>query len=128
MNTQFDLELQNIPIYSLHKNLLPFIGDAYEDYRLLHIGESHYINQSPDNEKYSAEYFMKWWTDSCQEIMDDSPGWVDTRQVMCNYMEGKYGAYSIFTNFIKSFSKIVLDNPIDSISSESKKLYENVAF
>ena len=43
MNTKYDLELQNIPVYSLHQNLLPFIGDLYEDYRLLHIGESHYI-------------------------------------------------------------------------------------
>lgn len=128
MNTKYDLELQNIPVYSLHQSLLPFVGDLYEDYRLLHIGESHYINQTPDSEKYSIEYFKAWWIDSCQEAMDDSPGWVDTRQVMSNYMQEKYGAYSIFTNFIKSFSKTVLNKPIGSISGETKKLYEYVAF
>ena len=112
----------------LHPTFMPFVGDRFDQYKTLHIGESHYINQKPENEKYNIEFFYKWWLEPCEEVTTDSPGWADTRVVMSNYMNGKYGAYSILTNFIKSFSKVVLKKEISSISLEDKSLYEYVAF
>ena len=48
MNTQYDEKLKEIPIYKLHPSFLPYVGDDYEVYKVLHVGESHYI----DNEAY----------------------------------------------------------------------------
>ncbi len=125
---EYDEKLREIEMFRLHPTLIPFVGNEYEKYRVLHIGESHYIDQTPDNTKYDIEYFKRWWTDPCNEVLEDSFGWADTRQVMSNYMEGRHGAYTIFTNFIKSFSKVVLDREIPSISDEDKKLYRYIAF
>lgn len=130
MNTSYDLQLNELDIYKLHPTLLPFVGEHYETYRVLQIGESHYINQLPDTEKYNIEYFDKWWNESCQEVLDDSPGWADTRAVVTNYInEPRSGnSYTIFTNFIKSFSKVVLEKEISSISMEDKSLYNYISF
>lgn len=128
MNTEYDSDLLKIPMINLHPVFLPFIGEEYAEYRLLHIGESHYIDQNINTEKYSIEYFKRWWREPCIEVLNDSPNWCDTRQVLINYMSGERGAYSIFNNFVKSFSKIVLKRPINSISLESKKLYKYISF
>ncbi len=128
INHNYDAGLKEIEMLNLHPTFMPFIGADYDVFKILHIGESHYINQSPDNEKYDIQYFKKWWSEPCDEILDDSYGWADTRQVMKNYMDGKYGAYSIFNNFLKSFSKIVLNKQIESITLEDKGLYRYLAF
>jgi hypothetical protein len=128
MNTKYDARFNMDEQLRLHQTFLPFVGDMYDQYKVLHIGESHYIGQTPDNEKYSISYFEKWWESSCEDVINDYPGWADTRMVMSNYMQGKYGAYTIFTNFIKSFSRVVLKKEISNISHEDKSLYEYVAF
>ncbi len=129
MNIQFDNEFNTIEQLRFHPTYYPFVGDDYEDYRILQIGESHYLRQTSDNEKYNIEYFEKWWSNPCQEVLDDNYKSVNTRIVISNYMNDKGdGAYTIFTNFIKSFSKIVLKNSIDRITVEDKGLYRYVSF
>ena len=124
----YDEKLKAIDLFKVHPTLLPFVGDEYDKYRILHIGESHYINQKYDSEKYGIEYFVKWWKNPCNEILDDSPGYVDTRYVLSNYMNGINGSYSIFINFTKSFSRVVLNKEISKIFHEDKALYKYVAF
>lgn len=130
MNNSFDSRLKEIDIYKLHPTIMPFIGDKFETYKILQVGESHYIDQTPEKEKYDIEYFFKWWDEPCQEVLDDSPGWVDTRGVMSNYInEPRNGnSYTIFTNFIKTFSEVVIGKEISSISMEDKQLYQYIAF
>ena len=55
--SKYDDQLNHIDIYKLHPMLMPHIGTEYDKYRILHIGESHYINQTPDTEKYNIKYF-----------------------------------------------------------------------
>ncbi len=129
MDYKYDEQLNKIEQLSLHPTLLPFVGDKYDECRILQIGESHYIHQSYEEEKYNIQYFYeKWWVSSCKEMINDNDGWADTRGVLSEYIKGNNGRDTIFTNFIKSFSKIVLDRPIDHISLEDKGLYQYVAF
>ena len=126
---KYDAQLKNIDIYKLHPTFMPHIGEEYDKYKILHIGESHYINQTPNTEKYDIKYFEKWWSEPCEEVAADSPKWFDTRHVVAeNYMKDVNGAYTIFTNFVKSFSKVVLHEEISKITSEDKKLYRYIAF
>ena len=128
MNTSFDDELNKIHFFKVHPSYIPFIGDRYDDFRVLHIGESHFIEQTPVSTKYGISYFEKWWTDPCWEIKELCPEWIDTRCVISKYMRDCGGSYSIFINFVKSFSKVALHKEIPNISIENKRLYEYLAF
>lgn len=132
MNQRFleiDKELMSIDFLKIHPNLLPFIGARYDEYRILQVGESHYINQTPKTEKFNLECFQRWWKESCDDLLIDSPGYVETRGVINNnYFENKRGSYGIFTNAIKSFSKVILDEEIPNINKEKKQLYTYFAF
>lgn len=124
----YDMNFDSIGIFRLHPYLKPFVGNSYDEYKVLHIGESHYIHQTLEDEKYNIEHFKQWWNNPCDEVLSESNGWVDTRQVISNYMNDIKGAYSIFNNFVKSFSKVVLKNPISNISASDKQLYDYLAF
>ncbi len=122
MNKNYDEFLMNIKTYQLHPSFLPFIGEHFDKYRVLHVGESHYI----DNENYDIEYFQKWWSAPCKEVESEFAGWF-TRPVMENYMNNGSGSYTIFDNFLKSFCRCVMHEEI-AISPEAKKKYEHLAF
>lgn len=126
MDMSFDKQLNTITTYQIHPSFLPYIGDDFDEYRVLHVGESHYIGQSPENERFGIDYFQKWWSAHCEEVEGEFGGWF-TRPVMQNYMDNKQGAYTIFNNFLKSFSRSVLDKEI-SINPDTKKLYRYLAF
>lgn len=127
--SKMDKELGNIEFFKIHPNLLPFIGDRYDEYRILQVGESHYINQTPETEKFDIGCFERWWNESCDDLLIDSPGYVDTRGVLnSKYLKNKKGSYGIFTNAIKSFSKVVFNEEILTINEEKKQLYNYFAF
>ena len=132
MLTKYDAQLINsIPFFQIHPEYLPFIGDHYEQYKILIVGESHYIGQTPDNEEYSIEYFMKnWWN---QET--NSPGyekwadWYNTRGVLNSYLFGdRHRGHLIFTNLVKAFSEKTLKKKIDSINIENSQAFHYLAF
>ena len=62
MNGQYDKELKEIEFYKTHPEYLPFIGDLYDEFKILQVGESHYIGQTPETEEFSIAYFdNNWW-------------------------------------------------------------------
>ncbi len=127
----YEEKLSNIEFYGIHPSYLPHVGNKYEEYKILHIAESHFINQSKGKEKYGIEYFSQhWWKESCSDIINDldCKEWIDTRRVIEKYMSGRTGSYSIFNNMSKSFSKIVLEKEIESISLKDKATYDYFAF
>lgn len=137
MNTGYDDKLTQIDWFKIHKELLPFVGDNYDKYRILQIGESHYIDRTKESDQFDINYFDKnWWTTSCKDLVDSfndsnryNGCWFDTRRVLSNYLTGnKSRAYDIFNNSVKSFSKIILNKEISQITSEDKQLYNNFAF
>ena len=135
MNTKYDDKLKALKWFKLHPQLLPFIGDNYDEYKILQIGESHFIDGKNDNDKFDICYFRdNWWDKTCDELVnsfnDDKYDycWFDTRAVLQNYLSGNDGSYGIFTNIIKSFSKIMLDKEILHIGKKDKELYHNFSF
>lgn len=51
--------LSDIPFYQIHPEYKPFIGENFDKYQILLVGESHYIGQTPDNELFSLEYLLE---------------------------------------------------------------------
>lgn len=130
LSTVYDERLKEISILKLHPEYLPFVGEDYDAHRILHVGESHYINQQSDSEKaddYGISYFEKWWSDSCEELNERSCGWFHTRGVINNYMRNDSGSYTIFNNFLKSYSRAVLHEELQ-ITAEAKKRYRELSF
>lgn len=127
----FDSE--NIEFYQLHPEYTPFIGADFDTYRILQIGESHYINQiyEPGTcDKYSLKYFCdNWWTSPCPDVTSDYGLSFNTRDVIEKYMQDNpVDSVGIFNNVVKSFSEVVLGREIRSISADDKQLYRYFAF
>lgn len=125
--------VNKIEFYQLHPEYTSFIGADFDTYRILQIGESHYINQLyvPDTvDKYSLKYFCdNWWTSSCPDVTADYGLSFNTRDVIEKYMQGNPAdSVGIFNNVVKAFSKVVLGREISSISTNDKQLYRYFAF
>ncbi len=129
----FSKQLNQIPFYEIHSEYIPFVGAEYKKYRILHIGESHYIGQKSDSpvDKYSIQFFQdNWWESHCDELANEFGTWYNTNDVFGRYMgEYKSSAYSIFNNVAKVFSDVVLGKELEHIiNSEAKQLYRYFAF
>lgn len=119
--------------FQIHPEYKPFVGSEYEKYKILIVGESHYIGQEYNVEakdKYDVKYFLDNWLESpCDELIKDYGDWFNTVKVIEDYMNGnRTKGHLIFTNIIKSFSEIVLEEKIQSISNESCKKFSCLAF
>ncbi|MBQ8677542.1 MAG: hypothetical protein IJ529_03635 [Alphaproteobacteria bacterium] len=130
MNTKYDTKLNELEWYKRHPLLLPFIGNDYDEYKILQIGESHYIPQNKDNMKFDIKYFIdNWWDTSCDNKFGDWKGWFYTRGVIEDYLDGYTSkAHGIFNNVIKCFSKCILEETISDFSLGNKQIYNNFAF
>jgi len=125
----YEQALSNISFYKIHPELKPFIGKEYEAYQILIVGESHYLDKKSDGQKYSLDYFAThWWDGNCKELEENKDAY-DTRGVIKWYLEGYRGRWSsIFTNVVKSFSKIVLNQSIDYINIEESQKFNYFSF
>jgi len=116
MKLTYDDDLKQIDFYKTHPEYLPFIGDNFDEFRILQVGESHYIGQSSAYAPFDLEYFDKWWTDSCPELYEHPDGypetkcwgsWYKTRDVIGRFLNKNQNNYSIFTNMIRAFDEAV---------------------
>ena len=126
----YEQALSKVPFYVIHPSLKPFIGEKYEEYKILIVGESHYINQTPKTQKFTIDYFAtNWWEGSCSDLDAIYHGWYDTRSVVNDYLNGyRDHASSIFTNVVKPFSEVVLNQPIDYINKEESQKFKYFSF
>lgn len=53
-NVNYYDKLKNIEFFKIHPELIPYVGEKFDKYKILHVGESHYINQNENNEKYGV--------------------------------------------------------------------------
>ncbi len=131
MSNNYDKKLKELKWFKRHPLLLPFVGSHYEDYKILQIGESHYLPQNKGNVKFDIKYFIdNWWNESCDDdAFGDWKGWFYTRRVLKDYLAGYTSkAHNIFNNVIKNFSKNILNEKIADFTLEDKQLYNNFAF
>lgn len=128
----YDELLSKIDFYKVHPEYLPFIGNKYNEYKILHIGESHYIGQKNDPlaaDKYPVTYFENWWTNRCSDLYNEYGGWYNTRQVIGNYLSGdRHKGHSIFSETIKVFDKVYLGIDNVQINYEESQNYHYFAF
>ncbi len=140
MNGQYDKKLKEIEFYKIHPEYLPFVGDQYDEFKILQVGESHYIPQEKGNEDlFSIAYFKEhWWKENgCEELntartssSDQKQwcGWYNTIGVVADYLSGKRRrGHGIFTEMVKMFSRVYTDTPITSISTENSQAYHHFA-
>lgn len=83
----YDNKLLEMDFYKnseTHRLMLPYIGSEYGKYKVLIVGESHYLGEDNDREK--VKDFKKWLTDK-NEIKLIKPEYINTRCVVkehCN--------------------------------------------
>ncbi len=136
---QYDDELMQIDFFKLHPTFLPFIGDDYNEYRILHIGESHFIPNYPlgcdkknidKTNEITLDDFDGWWNGRINNKLLQYKGWFNTEEVVRWYMDGhRDKSHGIFTNTLKSFCKsVVPEESFDNISDLNSKKYNYFAF
>ena len=141
MNGQYDKKLKDNEFYKIHPEYLPFVGDKFDEFKILQVGESHYIPQEKGNEElFSIAYFKEhWWEENgCRELNTTATpssdgkqwyGWYHTEGVVADYLSGKRRrGHGIFTEMVKLFSRVYTDMPIKSISYENSQAYHHFAF
>ena len=130
MNRNYDKKFTQTAFFNTHPEYLPFVGDRYEEHRILIVGESHYIGQTPETEKYGIGYFAeKWFTEPAEILTEPYAGWFNTRGVIEDYLSGSRSkGHLIFTNIIKSFSSAVLDEPVSRINLKESQKFNCFAF
>ena len=120
MKLTYDEDLKQINFYKTHPEYLPFVGDNFDEFRILQVGESHYVNvgQTPETEKeFSLQYFAdNWWEDHCDRLFNHLDGdpetkcwgsWYNTRKVIERFLKHNQKNYSIFMNMIRAFENAV---------------------
>lgn len=136
---EYEEAIDAIPFFKLHPEYKPFIGERYSDFRVLQVGESHYIGQRIEDEEddFPIAYFEKWWDDPCERLKyhpDQNPkeglwgGWYDTRAVIRRFLDRNQGNYSIFMNLIRAFDDVLTSGPHNSGNLEGKQKYHYFAF
>ena len=127
-------KLADIGFYKLHPSYIPFVGDKYNEFRILQISESHYCNNL-DVSKYGIPYFIHWYDSVCNEVEEGILGNNITRYVGNGVVgnikndDGSVNSYQYqnFDNPLRSFRKIVLGKEGD-INPETRKDYNYFAF
>lgn len=139
MNQSYEKALDAIKFYQLHPEYKPFIGEKYDDFRILQVGESHYIGQKADSEtdEFPITYFDKWWSDPCDKLrewQDPDPTerkwgeWYNTRGVVENFIANRStGGYNIFANMLRSFD-VVYGTGQTYMDAEARHRYHHFAF
>ena len=118
-------KLKEIDFYKIHPSYLPFIGELYDEYKILQISESHYADEL-DTNTYGIRYFEKWYSEECSEVEIGVLNNNITRRVGSDIIQGK-SHFQNFDNPLRSFRTIVLDK-CDSINNQTRYDYNYFAF
>ena len=92
IDASYDDKLRKIQHFKLHPELLPFVGANYDKYKVLLIGESHYIDLEKSSSKNDA--FYDWYKESTKDVFIKSKSnsfeyfthWFNTREVVNKFM------------------------------------------
>ena len=126
--TNYDALLQKIYFFQIHPHLIPYIGDRYEKYKILHVAESHYLNQTESNMRVHINDFIDdWFLRPCEDLIEGCENWVDTRAVVKNFLAG-IGRNTTIMNVLKPFCRIVLSKEGSRMSKEERECYQYFSF
>jgi len=112
----FDCELTKNEFLERHYECLPFIGENYENSRLLLVGESHYV---PKKESHFVNR-DDFYDISFDELEDgEYKGWINTRYVFENRVYGTGSFDVFFSNTATEIARIM--NHTNDLSMEQKR-------
>lgn len=114
MKLSYDETLKKIDFYQIHPEYLPFLGDHFDAFRILQVGESHYIGQTPKSEEFSIKYFQEhWWNSKCDDVFDHKHpndvnwgSWYTTCDVINRFFKNNQKNYSIFSKPLDVFRQV----------------------
>lgn len=118
--------LSRIDFFKLHPSYIPFVGNLYDEYKILQISESHY-SDIMDTKVYGIEYFSKWFDEKCPEVEVDILNNKLTRRV-CEGVCNGCNRFSNFDNPLRSFMKVVLDIENPHTNKQTRPLYHHFAY
>ena len=126
-------ELGKIDFFKVRPEMIPFVGEEYDTYKVLQLSESHYFHHtSNEPEEFGIKYFVDKWLelDPCEEFMMKYGGSVNTREDIIGFMRGETENYPAYYNFLKAMSEGVLGKSIETISrgSDEQKLFKYIAY
>ena len=142
MKLTYDEALKKNNFYQIHPEYLPFVGDRFATFKILHVGESHFIPQQVDEpDVFPITYFQNWWEDACEELKNCQQknchnkegykwgGWFRTKSVVENYLSGeRTRSHGIFTEMVKVFATVCQNRTIPHIDNDEGKNYDYFAF
>lgn len=118
---------------NVHPEYLPFLGKQFDEYRILQVGESHFIDNGPGGqEKYPinritlADY-DGWWDGKESQDLKQMSAWYTTDRIVNSYFHGEITrSHGIFTNFGNAFVKGV--KGFESSAEYAASMYKYFAF
>lgn len=125
MNNKYDEELKKNDFLKRHDECLPYIGEKYDVYKLLIIGESHYIGSDEDGILSSIIKNQDYYKKPIKEINNgkfkekEYIKWIDTRTVFTYRKDDKVDA-GFFFNIASEIAKVIYDNPKINILNQDK--------
>ena len=113
--SKFDCELLKNDFLKRHHECLPFIGEEYDNCRLLLIGESHYV---PEDDVWCVdrEDFYDCVFDDLTNR--DYKGWIDTRKVFEYRVYERQDFKNFFSNPATEIAKIT--NHTDKLTKDQR--------
>lgn len=110
MNTLFDKELMKIKFYQTHESYLPFIGDRYDRYRILQVGESHYIDKNDYGIHCDKQdFYDSWWNSKVLKNLEGNIR-IHTRDIIDRYIRNGDNPekipYKMYGNTLKVFEEV----------------------
>lgn len=101
----------------LHTELLPYIGQEYEETKILLIAESHYVEKATQDQFENTNWYHSPLPQAPMSDDKNNPfhiqgndgaeGWFDTRQVLVRYMNNDRGkGHTVFSNPTKVLNEL----------------------
>ncbi|PWH86289.1 hypothetical protein [Brumimicrobium oceani] len=91
-NLAYDDKLMEINHYKKHPQMMPYVGEDYDTYKILIISESHYV---PDNFKGDIS---NWYDNPTLELVNSMKGNTNTRGVINNFFDKNRKGHRLFHN------------------------------
>ena len=112
---QINANLAQIRHFQLHSELLPHVGQHYDEYRILLIGESHYLPTDDEiNYENHEDVFRNWYEDKLEHIpgvpdeyWEEDRCWFNTRGIIADFLNGGQCDNEFLTTPNKLFDEVM---------------------
>jgi hypothetical protein len=109
--SKFDVGLGGIKHFELHAEYLPYVGHFYDQFRILLIGESHYLKKYYGEQTDFLEGWYEKYTHQFQWNDESDTSWFNTRGVVNDFrVRNHLKGYIIFRKPSKIIRECIYEN------------------